>query len=158
MEAEVASVSILIDQASQLGIVVIATWQGDIQLFEVQSLASAAPFTISLSQGIVASSLYLQKSRSSSSGLQLLAGLSDGSLTTYDVSLPSDATPVSVRPVKTLNLGSRPLFLRPINDFKHGDETIIAVGLTERMSLIFETGERIDASAAGLKVRPSSYR
>lgn len=75
----------------------------------------------------------------------MLAGLSDGSLVVYDLD------GVSVKSRKVSSMGTRPLELHPIQGWE-GEEQISAVALSERMSVIFGSKDRIDFSSVSRKV------
>lgn len=111
------------------GVLAVATWSGKILLYRVPDFTSPTALT----EDAYATSLSIQGG--------LLAGLSNGCLAAYDLD-------GSGRKLSTL--GTRPLQLHPID--WSGDEQILAVGLAERMSVIFGSRERVDFSSISRKV------
>ena len=135
-------------------IIAVATWSNDILLYTLDQLRSAVPEVTTISEQFFATSLLLKKSTvtsSPTSGAQLVAGLSDGSMIIHDIEIPGDAGNLIVKGRKASSLGSRPLRLCSTMSATKGEEKIIAVGLSERMSVIFEARDRIDFSSVSKK-------
>lgn len=112
------------------------------------------PLITTLHEEYHAVSLHLRPNPESSttSGVQLLAGLSDGTMVIHDIEQSVDGGGLESVGRKASSLGSRPLTLQPIDSFPHGEDSIIALGLTERLSIIFENKGRIDFSTVSKKV------
>lgn len=110
--------------------IAIGTWSNEILLYSLDLNTH-----ITLSENAYAKSLLFH-------GPTLLAGLSDGSLVVYEL----DGLTVTSK--KVSSLGTRPLDLHPVE--WEGDEKILAIGLTERMSAIFAK-DRVDFSSVGKK-------
>lgn len=136
-------------------IIAASTWTGEILLYSLDHLKTAEPVVTSLHETYYACSLFIRPSSASptTSGVQLIAGLSDGTMVVYDLELSSEGGGVKCTGRKSSGLGSRPLKLFPVEEFVQGEETIIAVGISERMSVIFENKGRIDFSSVNKKVR-----
>lgn len=62
-----------------------------------------------------------------------------------------DLDGLTVKSRKVSSLGTRPLELHPVQGWE-GEEQILAVGLTERMSVLFGSKDRVDFSAVSRKV------
>ena len=135
-------------------IIVAATWTGDILLYCLNHLKTSEPLVTILHESFYACSLLIRPSAASltTSGVQLIAGLSDGTMTVYDLVLSAEGGCVKSTGRKSSGLGSRPLRLFPVKEFTQGEETVVAVGITERMSVIFENKGRIDFSSVNKKV------
>ena len=92
--------------------------------------------------------------------VQLLAGLSDGVLVTYDLSASAGENgKLVVLNRKASRLGQAPLRLEAVHSSVEGaaeeqGERILALGLSERMSVIFESKGRVDFSSVSKRVRP----
>lgn len=88
---------------------------------------------------------------SNDSGLQLLAGLSDGSLVVYDFLHDTNTGPaLTLRDRKISSLGTQPLTLHPIHSRTASGDELLAIGLSDRTSIIFLNGDRIDFSSVSL--------
>lgn len=133
-----ASLDVMEDPA----VLVIATWTNEILLYSIKNLDSSSQ-PLKIVEDACAVSLLLQRAP-----LRLLAGLGNGMLITLDLAIDSGIKNMGRKASK---LGSRPLRLFPISEWQ-GDERIAAVGLSERMSVIFETKGRIDFSSVGQRV------
>ncbi|KAK8849708.1 hypothetical protein IAR55_005043 [Kwoniella newhampshirensis] len=153
--AEISAVSVIQSPVLPSPIVAIGTWSNDILLYTLDQLKSGDTSVTTLSEPFFASSLHLKVSvgkTTSTSGIQLLAGLSDGSLVIYDLEPSGDNANVVIKSRKASSLGTRPLSLSPTDGpTSGGDDTIIAVGLTERMSVVFQSKDRIDFSSVSKK-------
>lgn len=136
-------------------ILAVSTWTGSILLTTFASLATS-PATYEVIESSYAASLLFKTSivstTPSSSSVQLLAGLSDGSLVTYDLQ-PSDDGPggILVAGRKASSLGTQPLRLCGIRDWQSEEERVVAIGLSERTSVLFESRNRIDFSSISKK-------
>ena len=136
--------------------IAIATWTNEILLYTLDHLRSSSPVVTSLTVPAFAFALYLKPSSAASastSSVQLIAGLSDGSMVTFALELSSEDGGVVSTGQRTSSLGTRPLKLCPMSSMSNGEEKIVAVGLTERMSVIFESKGRIEFSTASRKVK-----
>lgn len=152
-------------------LVAVATWTNEILLYTVAQLHTGSdiftsPEHCALLDAVpktptripvphVASSLLFRE------GAQLMAGLSDGTMVTYDLELLAQDAPevkdrgqVVVKGRKASSLGSRPLSLCPTPGMTVGDDSVVAVGLTERMSVVFQSKDRLDFSSVSYKVSP----
>nr|WVH01967.1 DNA damage-binding protein 1 [Naematelia aurantialba] len=160
---EISAVSIL-PLPDRPPITAVATWTNRIQLYH----AGTASPALSLTENFAASSLELRPGKPGPTGtisICLLAGLSDGSLLNLDISIESgDSTTLVGR--KVSSLGSHPLRLCRIaaagashaGEIHNGElqkgakeEQVVAIGLSDRMSVIFETNDRIDFSSVSRK-------
>lgn len=141
---EIAAVDV-----GKLGLeIVIATsnWNGDINLFTSASLAAEEPFA-HIREEAYATSLLFQ---ASAGGLRILAGLSDGSLVSYDIEAASDCLAKSR---VTSSLGSRLLTVSPLQTSSDlVEETVTAIGISERLTLLYESRNHVESSASGKKV------
>lgn len=136
-------------------ILAVSTWTGSILLTTFAAMATS-PATYEVTESSYAASLLLKMSPIStitpSSGVQLLAGLSDGSLVTYDLQLSDDGPGgIVVAGRKASSLGTQPLRLCAIRDWQSDDEQVVAIGLSERTSVLFESRNRIDFSSISKK-------
>jgi len=154
INSEAAAVTIISHKTLAAPTIAVSTWTGEILLYTLNHLMTAEPPVTTLWESFYACSLFIRSSSSSTttSATQLVAGLSDGTMVVYDLEISSEGGGVKSTSRKSSGLGSRPLKLFPTQEFVQGDETIIAVGLSERMSLIFESKGRIDFSSVNKKV------
>ncbi len=136
--AEVSSVDI------NSKLLVLGTWTNEILVYSNDALKAGNSQPLVIKEKGFAVSLLLTQGRSTA---RLLAGLSDGSLLTIDLALE----PLSLIGRKISKLGSRPLRLERIVDWQ-GDEQVVAIALSERMSVIFQTKDRIDFSSVSRRV------
>lgn len=153
-DGEIAAIAILMTPQLPSPVVAVSTWSSMLTVCCIKALATTQT-EYAISVPAVASSLLLKMSNSnisSTSGCQLLAGLSDGGFVTYELEPSDDISGISVLAQKTSSLGTRPLRLCPVDDWTRGEETVVAIGLTERMSVIFEARDRIDFSSVSRKV------
>lgn len=156
ISGEIASLSVLSASTLPSPIIAVATWANEILLYSLDHLRSGEPVVTTISESFFASSLLLKRcnaSTSSTSEVQLVAGFSDGSMIIYDVDLSGEGGGLSVKGRKASSLGTRPLRLCPASSSSNSEERIVAVGLSERMSVIFEGRDRIDFSSVSKKVR-----
>ena len=130
----------------------VSTWSNQIFLYRLDD--GAVPL-LQLSEAFYAVSLLLKPPVNSSSAfpsaVQLLAGLSDGSMVTYDIAIVDSAASAAMTGRKASSLGTRPLRLCEVSGECEGDQ-MLAVGLSERISLVFEAKDRIDFSSVSRKV------
>lgn len=84
--------------------------------------------------------------------LRLMAGLADGTLVSYDTDdfgLKSDLTKGRTQSA----LGSRPLVIADLEiKSERFEERVIAAGISDRLSLVFESRGHLEFSASGKKV------
>lgn len=137
-EGEIAAVAI--HETSDDVIIAYSTWSNKIHITTLTS--QEAPHTEL--ESVVASFLLITQNTPP----RLLAGLSDGSMITYELQL---FTGVKGASKKVSSLGMRPLSLCRI-DLVDAKEKTICVGLSERMSVVFESKGRVDFSSASKKV------
>jgi DNA damage-binding protein 1 len=152
---EVSAVSIISSTDLPSPVLAISTWSNEILLYSLEHLKTNQPVITTINEQFFTTSLLLKPSVSSSgstSGMQLLAGLSDGSMIVYDLALSDQGGGLEVKGRKPSSLGTRPLAISAISS-QDGDEKIVAVGLSERMSIIFESRDRVDFSSVSTKVR-----
>ncbi len=142
---EVSAVGIISHPSSASPIIAIATWNGETNIMHVVTAKSLMVTETSYAQSL----LFVT---SSSAGIRLMSGLSDGSLAINDIAVDSDSGEISTSNRKVSSLGTRPLQLCPISSHSNGDENVIAIGLSERMSVVFEARDRIDFSSVSKKV------
>jgi hypothetical protein len=132
-------------------VVAVGTWSNRIMVTDIESLeglalSSATPIT----EAAYATSLMIRPtSQNDPTGFQLMAGLSDGSLAIYDFDWK--------RPIreyakvkgdrKISSLGTQPLTLHPTLGHTASGGEILAMGLSDRASLIFLHKDRIDFSS-----------
>ncbi|ORY34709.1 CPSF A subunit region-domain-containing protein [Naematelia encephala] len=139
-------------------IIAVATWTNEIHLYR----ADGASPSLTLSENFAASSLQLIPGQPDAMPtVSLLAGLSDGTLLTLHIALDST---ISLIGRKASSLGTLPLKLCEIPkanvvteiDMEAGnkgenEEQLVSIGLSDRMSVIFETNDRIDFSSVSRK-------
>ncbi|KAL7425176.1 hypothetical protein Q5752_000864 [Cryptotrichosporon argae] len=149
--AEISAVAILHAPNLAAPVVAVSTWAGEILVAPLDTLSIAAKL---ITESTVATSLVLRPATSttSSSALQLLAGLNDGSLVTYDVEQTADAdgTGFVVRARKASSLGAWPLYISAVDVTSEG-ENIVGLAVSDRLSVLYENRGRIDSSASGRK-------
>lgn len=149
--AEVSSLAVHSSNGSGPSVLAIGTWANEILLYDVTDLQNGSSPVKPITESYFASSMLLKTSISDeASTLQLLAGLSDGSLVTYDLDVESGD--LIVRGRKASSLGTQPLSLHSITgSTSNGDEKLLAIGLSERMSILFESRDRVEFSSASTK-------
>jgi DNA damage-binding protein 1 len=154
MSSEVSAVAVTSHPSIPAPVIAISTWAGELLLYSLDHLLTAEPLVTALHEPFAAASLVLRPASSSetSSGMQLLAGLSDGTMAIYDVELGAEGGGVKVTNRKASGLGTRPLQLLSTQALRNAEETILAVGLSERLSVVFESKGRIDFSTVNRKV------
>jgi DNA damage-binding protein 1 len=126
---KLAREAVTVDISADGALIAVSDWSGSVQLFDA---AGVAVYTTT-EQAYAASLLFMPG--------QLLAGLSDGTCVTYD--LGTKARTQS-------SLGSRPLNLVPV-EVACSDEVVFAAGISERLSLVFESRGHTEVSASGKK-------
>ncbi|WVW86882.1 hypothetical protein I302_108937 [Kwoniella bestiolae CBS 10118] len=156
VSSEISSVSLIQSPTLPSPVLAIGTWTNEILLYTLTQLQSGITTLTIMREAYFASSLHLKLSSArststSTSGIQLLAGLSDGSLVIYDLEPSGDNGQVSVKSRKSSSLGNRPLTVCPTTGPVVGDDRVVAVGLSERMSVVFESGDRVDFSSVSRK-------
>ena len=144
--AEISAVAIITNESSP--IIAVGTWTNMISLYTADQLSAGSAPLATLEESYFASSLMLRSSVSASS-LQLLGGLSDGSLVVYELD-PDSPTTLSLRDRKISSLGTQPLSLHPIQSRTASGDELLAIGLSDRTSIIFLNGDRVDFSSASL--------
>ena len=125
-----------------------------ILLCTLDSLGSTDTPVTAISEQAFSPSLYIRRFSGPSaqtSSASLLIGLSDGSMITYRLDQAAGGG-LAVSDRKSSSLGTRPLQLRPVEGLKNGGDDIVAVGLSERMSIIFESRGRVEFSSVTKKV------
>lgn len=148
MMREISAIDIFSSPTPASPILAISLWTNEILLYTLESFRSSHAPARSISEAFFATALQLKMSNATTE-IQLMAGLSDGSLVVYDIE-SSDAG-LSVRGRKVSSLGTRPLLLCPVS-LDQGDEQVVAIGLSERTSVIFESKDRIEFSSVNKKV------
>jgi hypothetical protein len=142
-------VALLSTGASTL--IAVGTWTNTISIYTSDQLNSGSPSVASLEEQYFAASL-MMRSAFDGSRLQLLSGLSDGSLVVHEFDLDysaSDPT-LTLRDRKISSLGTQPLTLHPVQSRTSSGEELLAIGLSDRTSIIFLNGDRIDFSSVSL--------
>lgn len=134
-------------------VVAVGTWANEILLYDLDRLQAGVSPVAPITESFFASSLLLKSTVSGeSSSLQLLAGLSDGSLVTYDIGQADNAGGIAINGRKSSSLGTLPLTLHPISGTTEtGEEELLAIGLSERTSVLFESRDRVEFSSVNLK-------
>jgi DNA damage-binding protein 1 len=153
--AEVSALSMLSNDALPSPIIAVSTWTNEILVYALSDLVASSGVVHTLTENAFASSLLLKLSNSnntSSTDIQLLAGLSDGGLVVYDLALADVVGGIKELGRKASSLGTRPLRLEPVKVWQGGEENVVAVGLSERMSVIFENKDRLDFSSVSKRV------
>lgn len=123
-------------------LVAVSDWNGGIQVFNSEGLSSGKSL-LSTEEASYATSLLFSVNQR-----QLLAGLSDGTLVNYDISASISSGLDKAR--TRSSLGSRPLQLVPV-DMITGNEEVFAAGISERLTLVFDTAGHTEVSASGKK-------
>lgn len=152
MKEEVSAVAISRNSDSSSPIIAISTWTAKTVVYTLSQISSGVD-GLSIPSKSSATSLQLRSHPSYRAGIQLLSGLDNGLLQIYDLD-KNDMGGVDglvVKSSKTTSLGLRPLALHPC-EITGGGEKVISVALTERMSVIFESKDRIEFSSANIKV------
>lgn len=152
MKEEVSAVAISSSSGSSSPIIVISTWMAKTFVYTLSQISNGVD-GLSIQSESSATSLQLRSHPFYPAGIQLLSGLDNGLLHIYDLNTSDsgEAEGLMVKSSKTTSLGLRPLVLHPCES-THGDEKVISVGLTERMSVIFESKDRIEFSSVNIKV------
>jgi DNA damage-binding protein 1 len=78
-------------------------------------------------------------------------------MVTYDLSVDADSTTLVLKGRKASRLGVSPLALTAVHSSAKADEAndgerIVALGLSERMSVVFESKGRVDFSSVSKRV------
>ncbi|WVF68077.1 hypothetical protein IAT40_002840 [Kwoniella sp. CBS 6097] len=152
--AEVSSVSVLQLSTLPAPVLAIGTWSNEILLYDLVQLQQGSDTVTTIREFGYASSLQLRASVSSltsTSEVQLLAGLSDGALVVYDLETSGPNGQLEIKSRKVSSLGTRPLGLFATKGPQVAGDEIIAIGLTERMSVIFNSKDRVDSSSVSRK-------
>lgn len=151
---EVYTVAVISRSSLPSPVIAVSTWSGELLLYSLDHLRTADPLVTALQEPFAATSLLLRPASSSetSSGMQLFAGLNDGTMVVYDLELDSNGGGVKTFNRKASGLGTRPLQLMPVTEINNNEETIVGIGLSERMSVVFESKGRIDFSTVNRKV------
>ena len=74
----------------------------------------------------------------------------------YDLETSNQGGGVEIKGRKASSLGTRPLMLCSTQQKAQGGEMIVALGLNERISVVFEHRDRIDFSSVSKKVSHGS--
>ncbi|OCF61827.1 hypothetical protein L486_01489 [Kwoniella mangroviensis CBS 10435] len=152
--SEISSVSVIQSAALPSPVLAIGTWTNETLLYTLAQFLSGSTGITTLDEQFFPSSLHLRpfsSSSTSTSGIQLLAGLSDGSLVIYDLEPSGPNNEIVVKSRKSSSLGNRPLSICPTTGPVVDDDKVIGIGLSERMSVIFESGDRVDFSSVNRK-------
>ncbi|OWZ42004.1 DNA damage-binding protein 1 [Cryptococcus neoformans C23] len=151
VKEEVSAVAISNSSDSSSPIIVIATWTAKTFVYTLSQISNGVD-GLSIPTKSSATSLQLRSHPFYPAGIQLLSGLDNGLLHIHDLdtSDSGDAGELMVKSSKSASLGLRPLVLHPCES-THGDEKVISVGLTERMSVIFESKGRVEFSSVNIK-------
>ncbi|WVQ95773.1 hypothetical protein IAU59_002872 [Kwoniella sp. CBS 9459] len=152
--AEVSSVSIIRLSTLPAPVFAIGTWTNEIILYDLVQLQQGSTALTTLREAFYPSSLQFKPSVSrttSTSGIQLLAGLSDGTLLVYDLEPSGPNGQLEVKSRKASSLGTRPLSLFATKGPQVAGDEIVAIGLTERMSVIFNSKDRVESSSVSRK-------
>lgn len=139
---EVAAVDIYLGDEP---LVAVSDWGQEIQVYTLKGLSSNTPLAATKEAAYASSLLF---NNLSSGALQLLAGLSDGSLVSYDLDAGLESQLQKGRVHSSL--GTRPLQLTPLA-LDAGEETVFAAGISERLSIIFESRGHAEVSSSGKK-------
>lgn len=131
-------------------LIAVADWTGEIGLYYLNNLdpQDSKP-VVSTREQAFASSLMFQETEDGQQ--RLVAGLSDGTLVTYDLNL---ALSTNFRKGRTASsLGLRPLLVTPLQ-YKSDkfEEQVVAAGISDRLSVVFESRGHLEFSASGKKV------
>lgn len=134
-------------------VIAISTWSNEIMVYTAETLKNSDSWAVPIKEGHFAVSLMLHPSAGSdtSGGIKLLAGLSDGTMVLYEIETSAGGD-LEIKSRKASSLGTKPLKLYPANFQREGDEMVFAVGISDRMSVIFESKDRIDFSSVSTKV------
>jgi DNA damage-binding protein 1 len=136
--------------ASSSPTVAVGTWTNEILLFNLDKIDTSAVPLLKISESFYASSIILKAPSDTAGNLQVLAGLSDGSLITYELGATADGK-LSMTGRKVSSLGSQPLALHSISGTTlSGDEQLLAVGLTDRMSILYGSRDTVEFSSVSL--------
>ncbi|ORX37687.1 CPSF A subunit region-domain-containing protein [Kockovaella imperatae] len=144
--AEVASLAVIQLPTLPSPIIAVATWEKEILVYALDQIQAGASVVTSLSESFPSLGTL-----TSTSGVQLIAGSDDGSMITYDLEPSGDQGEIVMKGKRLASLGNRPLKLCQTAGLAVGEDQIVAVGLTERMSVVFESSDRIDFSTASRK-------
>ena len=147
--AEVSAVAILSAGSSTL--IAVGSWTNAISIYTSDQLSSASAPMVSLEEQFFAGSLML-RSAVNGSRLQLLGGLSDGSLVVHEFDLDHSAgkLTLTLRDRKISYLGTQPLTLHPAQSRTASGDELLAIGLSDRTSIVFVNGDKIDFSSVSL--------
>lgn len=128
------------------GFFAIADWCGDIELV---ALGGADQGTVlkSIREAAYATSVQFQESEKEPT--RLLAGLSDGTFVSYSVKIDEAECPDSRH---ASSLGLRPLRLIALDISPNAEEHVVAAGISDRLSLVFESRDHYEFSSSGKKV------
>jgi DNA damage-binding protein 1 len=149
VDSEVTVVAILTRTDQSSPVIAVGTWANEILIYTLDSIKTSAEPLLRISESVFAKSLILKSSPATGTDLQLLAGLSDGSLITYDIDASEDGYSTTGR--KASSLGNQPLALHPIQgSTTSGDEKLLAIGISDRMSILFENRDRVEFSSVSL--------
>lgn len=128
----------------------VAEWNGDIHIFS----ADQGTLLTTIHESAYATSLQMEDSKIRSP--KLLVGLADGGFAAY----PLDDTTIAQGTPKNRqasSLGTRPVRLVPLDISPNLEERVVAAGISDRLSLIFESKDHFEFSSSGKKVR-STYQ
>jgi hypothetical protein len=132
-------------------LIAVGTWTNTISIYTSDQLKSGLAPAVSLEEQYFASSLMLRPA-SDGSRLQLLGGLSDGSLVVHEFEFETSTgePTLTLRERKISYLGTQPLTLHPVQSRTASGDELLAIGLSDRTSIIFLNGDKIDFSSVSL--------
>lgn len=130
--------------------IAVADYTGKISLYDLMGLEEMDDPYVTTQERAFASSLVFQKDESGK--LRLVAGLSDGTLVSCDVDHASIKSGLTKGRLVS-SLGSRPLHVAPL-DLRSDrfEERVVAAGISDRLSVVFESRGHLEFSASGKKV------
>lgn len=123
-----------------------ADWSGDIELL---ALDGADQGTVLKSIHETAYAISVQFQESDKQPPRLLAGLSDGTFVSYSIK-PEEVETADSRHASSLGL--RPLRLIALDISPNAEEHVVAAGISDRLSLVFESRGHYEFSSSGKKV------
>ncbi len=134
-----------------VGVVAAAFYDGSIAVFHSEVMDKKDPVLLAKTRER-AHAVSLKFYEDESGMLRLMAGLADGTLVSYDAD--SDGLKSGLTKGRTQStLGSRPLVIADlVIESDRFEERIVAAGISDRLSLVFESRGHLEFSASGKKV------
>lgn len=140
----------------------VGTWSKVIRLYSLIEDGSTQVASPEITEDAYAVSLSLREllpTASAEKHVQLLAGLSNGMMINYDMVIGHRTGTMVIKSRKASRLGISPLRLTATHtEPNEQGERIVALGLSERMSVVFESKGRIDFSSVSKRVSRLSWR